>query len=252
MFAIPHLLVLGLQLAQTMVVPGGRTTPVAMVGNIVLYAALTLMILGATLVAYLLSQGATILAVSELYLGKSTSIGESLKRVWSDILSLLGVVVLNGLVVGLGFLFLILPGIYLACRLLVCVPSALIENRTPSESLSRSFDLTRGSFWRSFVILALTIGMGWAAQMLFMWPFAVGMATSAHDPSMVRVWGAMAQVGSFTGTVLVGPILLIATSIYYFDLRVRKEAFDIQFMMNPDAVSAGAQQRGSGSLSIYP
>jgi hypothetical protein len=27
----------------------------------------------------------------------------------------------------------------------------------------------------------------------------------------------------------------IATAVFYFDLRVRKEGFDLQFMMDPDA-----------------
>jgi hypothetical protein len=39
----------------------------------------------------------------------------------------------------------------------------------------------------------------------------------------------------------VGPFLTIATAVYYYDLRVRKEAFDLQLMMNPGgAVASGA------------
>jgi hypothetical protein len=52
---------------------------------------------------------------------------------------------------------------------------------------------------------------------------------------MARFWLAMTEVSSSIATTLVQPILLIATSIFYFDLRVRKEAFDLQLMMNPDA-----------------
>jgi len=54
-----------------------------------------------------------------------------------------------------------------------------------------------------------------------------------HDPAMLRVWTALMQVGNFIATVLVTPIFTIATSIFYFDLRVRKEAFDLQLMMDP-------------------
>jgi hypothetical protein len=42
----------------------------------------------------------------------------------------------------------------------------------------------------------------------------------------------------------VGPFLLIATAVFYYDLRVRKEAFDLQLMMHPSgnvpSGSAGA------------
>jgi hypothetical protein len=36
----------------------------------------------------------------------------------------------------------------------------------------------------------------------------------------------------------VTPILTIASAILYYDLRVRKEAFDIQLMMNPTGSTA--------------
>lgn len=46
----------------------------------------------------------------------------------------------------------------------------------------------------------------------------------------------MTQVGSAIGSILVTPILRIATAVFYFDLRVRKEGFDLQFMMDPNSV----------------
>ncbi len=93
---------------------------------------------------YLFSQGATTLAVSELYLGRSVSVAESLRRVWDDLGFLFGAVALNGLAVAAASILFIIPGVYVACRLLICVPVALIEKRPPSETLSRSWALTRG------------------------------------------------------------------------------------------------------------
>jgi hypothetical protein len=51
-------------------------------------------------------------------------------------------------------------------------------------------------------------------------------------------------VGTAAAEVLAQPILLIATSIFYYDLRVRKEAFDLQLMMNP----GGPAPAGPGSV----
>jgi hypothetical protein len=39
------------------------------------------------------------------------------------------------------------------------------------------------------------------------------------------------QVGSFLGSVLAAPISTISFTLFYYDLRVRKEAFDLQMMM---------------------
>ncbi len=63
-------------------------------------------------------------------------------------------VVLNGLAVGVGVIFLVFPGIYLLCRLIVCLPVALVEKLGASESPAReAFQLTRDNAGRAFMIL---------------------------------------------------------------------------------------------------
>ena len=207
----------------------------------------TLVYVIVAMVAYLFSQGGTILAVSDLYLGRTTSIAESLRKVWSEFGFLFGVALLNGLAVIIAAIFLIIPGIYVACRLLVCVPAALIEKRAPQESLSRSFQLTKGFAGRSFMIVALYVVLAIAVIFLVSLPFGIATASAAGNPEMLRFWLMAMQVATTIGTTLISPILLIAISIFYYDLRVRKEAFDLQFMMNPDAQKTPG---GSGVPSI--
>jgi hypothetical protein len=60
---------------------------------------------------------------------------------------------------------------------------------------------------------------------------------------------ALMQVGNFIAGVLITPILTIACSIFYFDLRVRKEAFDLQLMMNPLAGAVPAPPSATSLLS---
>jgi hypothetical protein len=59
------------------------------------------------------------------------------------------------------------------------------------------------------------------------------VVVAQKNPSQMIIWLQLMQVGSFVANVLVTPILTIASAILYYDLRVRKEAFDIQLMMNP-------------------
>jgi hypothetical protein len=227
---IPQLIVLALTMTQLFTVGRGGTGKISIGTNLIL----TLLMLLATLFAYLFAQGGTILAVSDLYLGRPASIGGSLSKVAGELAPLFGVIALNGLAIGGAAILLLIPGIYVACRLLICVPAALIENRGPRDSLSRSWDLTRENAGRAFVIVILAVVITWAAEILFALPFGIPMLASARNPAMLQFWAAMTQVGTSVATVLVRPILLIATSIFYYDLRVRKEAFDIQFMMNPE------------------
>ncbi len=253
--ALPYLLVLGLNLARTVTLPSavvGRQPPTL---GASLYAGgiLGLVTVVVRFFAYVLSQGATVLAVSELYLGRNITIGESFGRMGGEVANLFGVLILNGLLilgapfvcfvaaivsvspglVFLGLLLLVFPGLYFACRLMVCVPGALLENIGPRSSLERSFKLTKDNVGRAFIIYLLYIILLWAAASLFTWPFAYEVTVSQRDPVMLRTWLGLTQVGAFVGEVLVGPFLTIATAVFYYDLRVRKEAFDLQLMMNP-------------------
>jgi membrane-anchored glycerophosphoryl diester phosphodiesterase (GDPDase) len=231
---IPQLPVLGLRLAQIGVTPlGENPNPFAMASVSVLL--LMLIFVGATL-AFLFSQGATILAVADLYLGRNVTITDALRRVREDLAYLFGVIVLNFLTVGAAMIFLIVPGIYVACRLFIAVPVALIEKRSPSDSLTRSWDLTRDNAGRAFVVLVLYLVLVWAMQLVFALPFSFAAIANMNNPGAMRLWLALAQLGESAGTVLVTPILMIATSIFYYDLRVRKEAFDLQFLMDPTSI----------------
>jgi hypothetical protein len=252
--AIPHVLVLVLNLVRVSLTfssssltrvtmhPGGAvtTTPPGMpsLTGIMAGAVIGLLVVVVSLIAYLLSQGGTVFAVSEIYLGRSITIMESFRRVRAELLSLFGVVMLNGLATLAGFICLIIPGIYILCRLIVCVPAALVENIGARDSLERSFALTKDNAGRAFVILLLYFAVAFAAAGLFAWPFVIMAVVAQKDPSQMIFWLQMTQVGSFVANVLVTPILTIASAILYYDLRVRKEAFDIQLMMNPTGTTA--------------
>jgi hypothetical protein len=245
--AIPRVLLLILNLAQVFVlIPlgtglGGGTpkTPAptaGLVGGLVAYGILAMLAVVVGVVVVLLTQGATIVAVSELYLGRPITIADSFRRVRGELGTLLGVVILNGLAILAGFIFLIVPGIYIMCRLLVCVPAAITENLGPTESLERSFSLTKDNAGRAFVILLLYGALSIGAAILFAAPFEVGVVLAKNSPGMMLFWLAMTQVGAFAAGVLVTPVLTIASAVFYYDLRVRKEAFDLQLLMNPQGI----------------
>jgi hypothetical protein len=248
--AVPYLLILGMNLWQTifMKVPQITTKgplgmeihrPAAPTGIMALGLVWGIVALVVYLIAYLFSQGGTIYAVSELYLGRTATVESSLRRVWGQLASLAGVIILNGLVVGIGFIFLIIPGIYLACRLITCIPAALLEDLGARESLERSFFLTKDNAGRAFLIYLLYFFLTYAAALLIGGPLGVAIALHGKDPNTLRILTALLQVSSFLIGIVIGPILLIATSVFYYDLRVRKEAFDLQLMMNPSGNIAG-------------
>ncbi|HXO45393.1 MAG TPA: hypothetical protein VN846_07970 [Candidatus Cybelea sp.] len=230
--ALPQLLNLALSLAQVWTgrVAGGHKQVAVAVAAAGFIGGLVGVVV--YLVVYLFAQGGTVYAVSEIYLGRPATIGASLKRMRGQVGNLFGVTLLNGLVIGIATILLIVPGIYMACRLITCVPAALLEDLGPRDSLERSYRLTEDSAGRSFVIYLLYFFLLYAAVLLFILPFSVASRLTANDPGSVWVWLVLGQVGNFLATTLVTPILTIATAVFYYDLRVRKEAFDLQLLMN--------------------
>jgi uncharacterized membrane protein len=238
--AIPQILLLMVNLAQVFIaLPGkqGKTAAIAQmsVGMGVAAVILGLLVLVVWLIVHLFAQGATVIAVSELYLGRTITISDSFRRMRGEAGNLFGVILLNGLATGAAFILLIIPGIYVMCRLAVCIPAALIENLGPRTSLERSFELTKDNAGRAFLIILLYFALSFAAGALFAAPFQFMMFLSAakSHPETMRMWMALTQIGSTIATTLVTPVLTIASAILYYDLRVRKEAFDLQMMMNP-------------------
>jgi hypothetical protein len=246
--ALPQLLVLGFNLCQVLFTgrPGAlKGMSGTTIGLGILIALAGFMVY---FVAYLFAHGGTVYAISDLYLGRSTSIGASLRRMRGQAGSLLGVLILNGLAVMIAFFCLIIPGVYVACRLITCIPAALLENLGPRQSLERSFALTKDNAGRSFVIYLLYLAISYAIFSLLAFPFMVAIGLSAKNPAIMTVWTMLMQLGSSLAAILVTPIFTIASTVFYYDLRVRKEAFDLQIMMNPNEAALPA----SGGLPSIP
>jgi len=84
---------------------------------------------------------------------ETPDIGEAAAEVARRMLSLIGILILYGIAVVLGTLALVLPGIYLALRLQLAFPACVLDDQSPLESLSTSWDLTSGISLKPFGLL---------------------------------------------------------------------------------------------------
>lgn len=199
------------------------------------------------LLAYFLlagaAQAATIFAVSDLYLGRAATVRGSFRKVGGKAFRVILVLLLVGLTVGVGFLLLIIPGIILFCRTAVAVPASMLEDTKAVGSIERSIQLTKGFAMQIFLIFLLVWVLSYIALLIFQVPFAyLQGATAQARQTLVFGMLALQHLSSFLSNVLVGPIGTIAFSLMYYNLRVRKEAFDLQHLMNslPASPSQGA------------
>jgi uncharacterized membrane protein len=180
---------------------------------------------------FLVSAGAAVIAVSEIYLGRQPRIWRAFRAAVKRIWSLLGMLFLGFLIVGAGFILLVIPGFYAACRVSVAFAAALVDEVGPVEAIQRSFALTKGFAWRAFMIFFLTVAISWALIIMIQIPFMILIAASAKNPALVILWLALMEIAILCGGVLVAPVATIGFVLFYYDLRVRKEAFDLQMMM---------------------
>ncbi|HEV2396366.1 MAG TPA: hypothetical protein VGS27_05475 [Candidatus Sulfotelmatobacter sp.] len=205
--------------------PGSSAVFVGVFGRFVI-----LMIV--SMVMYAIAQAATIFAVSDLYLGRTATVRAAFGKVRGRVLRTIGVIFLVGLIVMVGFIALIIPGIILMCKTGVAVPAAMLEDKSAGEAVGRSMDLTKGYAMQMFLIFLLAWVLAVVAAAVFQYPFMfLAIFKAARHQTIPFVLLVLQYLSSFVSSVLVGPVATIAFSLMYYNLRVRKEAFDLQHLI---------------------
>lgn len=132
---------------------------------------------------------------------------EGLMTVWTRSYgAVFGANILTTLGIGLGFVLLVVPGLYLLARWSMVSPIIVAEGLTASQALSRSWEATRSSVW--------SIAVVYLAYILFFVMLLAGIgvtsaATGAEDQSIVSslvINGAASLLG------IAG--ILIAVAVY--------------------------------------
>lgn len=240
-------------------------------------------------IVYLLALGATTIAVADAYAGNRCSIRDAYTRVREQVgrllwLSILTVVRMTGLflallallalvaglpiylwrtqpiVVGLAT-FAILVGVFaamigcwvFALRYVVSVPALVLERVPAREAIRRSVQLTQGYLGRAFLLALCVMVVIYASLAVFQMPFLI-VALMAPPLSATAFWLNIAgAVSGSIGTTLTTPVAIVGFAVLYYDLRVRKEALDLQVMMGAlDAPAGGAPSAGALTMPARP
>jgi hypothetical protein len=132
-------------------------------------------------------------------------------------------------------------GVYFLIRYSLAVAVVTMEKASVRDSLRRSGYLTRGRRARIFLVFLLTTMIAAALSMALEFPARLFPRISEAS------WVAVAD---FVATTLAGPFATIAMALVYYDERVRKEAFDLDLMIEglapavSPAGTAGGKRRG--------
>jgi len=211
------------------------------------------------------AQAATIFAVSDVYLGNEATVKGSFAQVGTKLLRILGIFLVifcmavgAAIVAGICFAILVrapallflmflagfVVAIYFFCRIAVAVPVAMLEDAGPTKAIGRSFELTKGFAGQIFLICLLVGIIAIVGSIILNVLFLGGAFSAVREHRQVPMGTTILyQIFAFGEQVLIGPIGTIAISLMYYNLRVRKEAFDVQHLMASmgEAPSPGAR-----------
>lgn len=181
-----------------------------------------------SLVLTALSYGAAAHAVAVDYLGLAPSVGSSYSRAWQRVGYLEACLFSYTLLLaGSLLLSLVLVGIPMFLVLLVVLwfypQTIMLENLGPVEAFHRSILLVQGNWLRVFGIVV-------ACWIL---PSALSLTVLLLSSDSPFTWIVLVMIGTVTA-----PWTMIGSTLMYFDLRVRKEAY------NADSLKADLEITG--------
>ena len=207
-------------------------------------------------VCILLLKAGTIRIISDSYLGQEPELGAALRLGMEKIVPLLVVALSKGLLLvileivsvvgvsllffmgkvagaGIGVLIAVIGGcgavwflIWVACAYGITTPIVVLEDLSSSfDAFGRSWELTRGARGK----LLGTVVVAWLISQLLPQIIVQAMSGALGVVANTSLQMFFVVFASLLSIVLT-PILPCAYTLLYYDLRVRREAFDLQML----------------------
>jgi MFS family permease len=182
--------------------------------------------------------GAVSRVVSASYLGQREPPGSALivtlKRSWALLIAF----VLVHIMEVFGFALCIFPGICVMTMFVSVAPAIVVERLGPLRGMARSWRLSAARFWP---VMGIALLSGLLASMLgniLVTPFTFAAFAIGYH------WGwILIALSTIVASLITQPFVAIVATLIYFDLRIRKEGFDLEMIA---AALARRDQRGDG------
>lgn len=134
--------------------------------------------------------------------------------------------------------------VWMLLRVCLAFPVCVVEQTTAWSALKRGTMLSGGTKRRIFVLyllgLVLNQVLSWAVTIPAVIALALipGLQGQAHSETMGMVAMFVIYGAMFIARALTKPLYGIAVTVFYFDQRIRKEGFDIEWMMQQAGMAA--------------
>ncbi|MET8175148.1 DUF7544 domain-containing protein [Streptomyces clavifer] len=212
------------------------------------------------MIATLITTSVLTVVISRSVLGRTVTLSEAWAEARPRLLPLLGLTLLLSLMSvaimavallpgfllggnsGLALLFLGFIGacaviLWLMIRFTLAAPALMLERQSVLTSLRRSAKLVKGSWWRTFGILALTYLLVLVVTLIIAIPFGIiaimadsnGLNEFLNSSSSDYGWPFLIimGIGEVIVSTLTYPFTAGVMALLYVDQRIRREALDL-------------------------
>jgi hypothetical protein len=170
---------------------------------------------------YPLCSSALLVNISADYLGEEIGAIDSYARAFKRLGALLTCQFVAMLCIAFGFLFFVVPGVVFSLWFMLLPAVVLLERPGGAfRSLGRSRALMSGNLGKGF-LLGLTV-----------WLLSLVIAAGGGAILKLVPWPTE-FIGDFCGALLPGlmlPLSIGSIVLFYYDLRIRKEGFDLEHL----------------------
>ncbi len=197
---------------------------------------LELLILPYTFLATLLAWGALARLAARAQRGEAIAWSDEYRETFRRLPRLIAVTLLSLVVITVGVMLLLIPGILAMIMLFAVIPVVVLEDRGAVEAMRRSRELAKNSWGRIFAIQVVVLMITSIPAMAL---GAAGVAGAMYDlaqsdgAAAVGMGLAVNQVLSTLVSALVAPLFSLVLVTLYFDRRVRLEGLDLELDAEP-------------------
>lgn len=184
-----------------------------------------------TLVGYL-AEAVLVVLIAQVVLDRKIDRREAIGTVLSwRFFAIFGTILMWGILLTAGLLFCIIPGVYLYVIFAFLIQVMAIEGTYGIGSFRRSWNLAQGSWWMIFGILiavfALIITLSSSITAILLKAFGVGINDVFFSDEPDLAFSNVYQMSTQIATILLNPLEVCIITMLYFNLRVKKEGFDL-------------------------
>ncbi|NOU59166.1 hypothetical protein [Marinifilum caeruleilacunae] len=230
-FGLLHGVVLGLLQYETLLpITSGNSFETDYSSSVIIYSTI------ASYFFLLLSYTVTMAFMMEyikLYRDKGANnfeLNEVGKAMLADIPKILGALILAGIIIVLGLILLVIPGIYISICVSLVIPIIVFEEESVGDAISGCFNLIKNNWWNVFAFLFVMGLVSSALNFAFQLPSTIYtmvtaiFASTGDTMTISKSITILFSIFQALGYALIQILPLTAIALVYFNLIERRQS----------------------------